>query len=172
MYSDDVISKIRSLSSTPTAKINSEQLNPLNWERKVDDSKVLNDLQKGLGQLVSKLPTQAKVGERIRTGNVTSTQVINEATLNPTIAADYILQSANADPNKEAYLKRKYPELNIGEAARAEAQEYLQLGLLSKANTELIRDRAPRESSSSSSQTSGGSVSYGVPLSYRTTNPD
>src|SRR5690606_10687490 len=37
MYSDDVIFKIRSLSSTPTAKINSEQLNPLNWERKVDD---------------------------------------------------------------------------------------------------------------------------------------
>src|SRR5690606_6775023 len=107
MYSDDVIFKIRSLSSTPTAKINSEQLNPLNWERKVDDSKVLNDLQKGLGQLVSKLPTQAKVGERIRTGYVTRTQVSNESTLNPTTAIDYMFQSVNVDHNNGAYPKGK-----------------------------------------------------------------
>lgn len=148
-YSDDVIAKVRELSGKPTSQINVEELNPLNWERQVDTSKVIDDIQKGITQRVnSARPEEVNMG-RYQSGNVTGTRFGTVQSIAPEIAGDYIYQRAQADPTTQAYLKRKYPDITLQEAAVIEAGNY-NLEKFGSINRE--RDRAPERSSSSDTQ--------------------
>lgn len=148
-YADDVIAKVRELSGKPTSQINVEELNPLNWERQVDTSKVIDDIQKGITQRVnSARPEEVNMG-RYQSGNVTGTRFGTVQSIAPEIAGDYIYQRAQADPTTQAYLKRKYPDVSLQEAAVIEAGNY-NLEKFGSINRE--RDRAPEKASGSDTQ--------------------
>lgn len=171
LYNDDVVSQFREDFDKPLSKLGVDSLNPIRYQRRVDDSKVFDDLASGVQGLLKNQRGQVQVGERLTIGNQRATVVdtVSEVPLN--LTADYILKKAEADPATAAYLKRTFPDMNQGEAALNLAQQLSQLGYTQKVQTETQRDARPRQSSSSS-QDSEGSVDYGVPLPYRTDNPD
>lgn len=168
-YADDVRTKFNQRISTPLDKLSSELLNPQNFARRVDTSKVQGDIVK-MAQDIAKASNNVtpSVGRMsLPSGGADVVEFVKEGSREAFIEG--MVQQTAADPAYQAYIRENFPGLNSEEAINLIADQMQEAGqLTARSGRQVIRDRAPRSSESGSGGNSPSDylVSGDNPISY------
>lgn len=167
-YADDVRTKFNQRISTSLDKLSPELLNPQNFARRINTSKVQGEIIK-MAQGIAKASnnvTPSVSRMNLPSGGVDVVEFVREGSREAFIEG--MVQQTAADPAYQAYIRENFPGLSSEEAINLIADQMQEAGYLTdRSGRQVIRDRAP-----SSSEGSGGNspsdylVSGNNPISY------
>lgn len=164
-YADDVRTKFSQRISTPLDKLSPELLNPQNFARRVDTSKVQGNIVK-MAQDIAKASnnvTPSVSRMNLPSGGADVVEFVREDSREAFIEG--MVQQTAADPAYQAYIRENFPGLSSEEAINLIADQMQEAGqLTARSGRQVIRDRAPSSSGSGSDSATVGEIAYNIPV--------
>lgn len=163
-YADDVRTKFNQRISTSLDKLSPELLNPQNFARRIDTSKVQGDIIK-MAQDIAKASnnvTPSVSRMNLPSGGADVVEFVKEGSREAFIEG--MVQQTAADPAYQAYIRENFPGLSSEEAINLIADQMQEAGQLTdRSGRQVIRDRAPSSSEGGDSAAVGG-LTLNVPV--------
>lgn len=165
-YADNVRTLYNQRINTSLDKLSPELLNPQNFARRIDTSKVQGNIIK-MAQDIAKASdnvTPSVSRMNLPSGGADVVEFVREGSRAAFVEG--MVQQTAADPAYQAYIRENFPGLSYEEAINLIADQMQEAGhLTSRSGRQVIRDRAPSSSDGSGgNSTAVGGLTLNVPV--------